>query len=110
MQQQPPTIHQVLQRLDALEAQVASLTQALAAAGLAGDGMAASGQPEPMAGRPLASSAYGALGPDTPAGVAGAYPDVVQLARSGNKVAAIKLYRQYTNAGLQEAKYFVDTC
>ena len=34
--------------------------------------------------------------------------EVVALARSGNAIAAIKLYRELTGAGLREAKDIVD--
>jgi len=36
------------------------------------------------------------------------YPDVAELKRKGNIIEAIKLYRSYTDAGLAEAKAFVD--
>ena len=103
MDEPTSTLHQIMQRLDALEAQVAARSQ------LAGGGMAAGGQPQPMAGRPVPSSGYGTA-PGAPAGVGPQFPDVVQLARSGNKVAAIKLYRQYTGVSLNEARYFVESC
>lgn len=35
--------------------------------------------------------------------------EVVGLARSGNKIAAIKLYCELTGAGLREAKEIVDS-
>ncbi len=35
--------------------------------------------------------------------------EVVALARSGNKIAAIKLFRELTGAGLREAKDVVDS-
>ncbi|KKC02144.1 ribosomal protein L7/L12 [Mycobacterium nebraskense] len=35
--------------------------------------------------------------------------EVVGLARSGNKIAAIKRYRELTGAGLREAKEVVDS-
>jgi hypothetical protein len=35
-------------------------------------------------------------------------PEVVELARSGKKIQAIKLYRELTNLGLKEAKQVVD--
>ncbi len=98
------TLSQIMQRLDALEAQVAALS------GLAGGGRPAGGQPQPMAGPPIPSSGYGSLGPGGPATPGAQFPDVVQLARSGNKVAAIKLYRQYTGVSLNEARYFVESC
>ena len=37
-----------------------------------------------------------------------AYPDVVEFKRKGNIIEAIKAYRSHTNAGLAEAKAFVD--
>jgi hypothetical protein len=101
------TIHQINQRLAALEAQVAYLTQALGGAGAQGDAWSG-GQPQPTMGMPIPSTGYGSMGPGMPVDPSGGFPDVVQLARSGNKVEAIKLYRQYTNVGLREAKYFVD--
>ncbi len=104
MDEPTSTLHQIMQRLDALEAQVAALSE------LAGGGMAAGGQPQPAMGRPVPSSAYGSMGPGAPATPGAQFPDVVQLARSGNKVAAIKLYRQYTGMGLNEARYFVESC
>ena len=36
------------------------------------------------------------------------YPQVVELARRGQKIAAIKLYRQQTGVGLAEAKHAVE--
>ena len=38
-----------------------------------------------------------------------AYPDVVDLKRKGKILEAIQAYRSHTNAGLAEAKGFVDT-
>jgi hypothetical protein len=35
-------------------------------------------------------------------------PDIVALARSGNKIEAIRRYRQMTGVGLKEAKDYVD--
>ncbi len=105
------TIHQINQRLDALEAQVAYLSQALGVApgtwplgGQPGPLDAGTGYPQPAMGVPVPSSGYGSLGPGGPA----SFPDVVQLARAGRKIEAIKLYRQYTNAPLKEAKAFID--
>lgn len=103
MNEPTSTLFKIMERLDALEAQVAALSQA---AGLPGAG----GQPQPVAGRPVPSSGYGSFGPAGPGGTTPAFADVVQLARSGNKLAAIKLYREYTGAGLQEAKAYVDNC
>ena len=104
MDEPTSTLHQIMQRLDALEAQVAALSE------FVGGGMAAGGQPQPAPGRPVPSSGYGSLGPGGPATPGAQFPDVAQLARSGNKVAAIKLYREYTGVGLAEARYFVDNC
>ena len=104
MDEPTSTLHQIMQRLGALEAQVAALSE------LVGGAAPAAGQPQPLAGRPLPSSGYGSLGPGGPATPGDQFPDVVQLARSGNKMAAIKLYREYTGVGLAEAKYFVDNC
>ncbi len=102
------SLRHILARLDALEAQVAALS---GASGLAGG---PAGQPAPVAGRPIPSAAYGSFGPGTgqagPGGPGPAFPDVIQLARSGQKIQAIKLYREYTAASLQEAKAFVDNC
>jgi len=36
------------------------------------------------------------------------YPDVLELKRQGKLIDAIKLYRSYSNAGLAEAKTFVE--
>jgi ribosomal protein L7/L12 len=47
-------------------------------------------------------AAPGQLDGGVPAGV-------VSLARSGNKIAAIKLFRELTGAGLREAKEVVDS-
>ena len=104
MDEPTSTLHQIMQRLDALEAQVAALSE------FVGGGTTAGGQPQPMTGRPIPSSGYGSLGPGGPATPGAQFPDVVQLARSGNKVAAIKLYRQYTGVSLNEARYFVESC
>ena len=101
MDEPTSTIHHILQRLDALEAQVASLARATGLTVLGGP-------PEPAPGMPVPSSGYGSLGPVNQGGAGPAFPDVVQLARSGNKIAAIKLYRDYTGAGLKEAKTFID--
>lgn len=40
---------------------------------------------------------------------AGVPAEVVALAQSGNAIAAIKLYRELTGAGLREAKEVVDS-
>ena len=51
-----------------------------------------------QAGMPWSS----AMTPGASAG--GADPDVVALAQGGNKIEAIRLYRERTGAGLAEAK------
>ena len=52
-------------------------------------------------------SGAGAPAPGHPGG--GVPAEVVSLARSGNKIAAIKLLRDITGAGLREAKEVVDS-
>lgn len=37
------------------------------------------------------------------------FPDVIALARQGKTLDAIKLYRDHTGAGLQEAQQFVES-
>ena len=37
------------------------------------------------------------------------YPEIVRLKRQGNVLNAIKLYREQTGVGLEEAKRFVDS-
>jgi len=47
---------------------------------------------------------------DISARVDGSVPaEVVSLARAGNAIAAIKLYRELTGAGLREAKNVIDS-
>jgi len=47
---------------------------------------------------------------DADAAAHGGVPaEVVSLARAGNAIAAIKLYRELTGAGLREAKDIVDS-
>lgn len=104
------TIHQILRRLDAIEAQLAYLSESRGmAAGSQDGGWPFGGQPQPTQGMPIPSAGYGSMGPGMPVDPSGGFPDVVQLARAGKKVEAIKLYRQYTNVGLREAKDFVDS-
>ena len=55
----------------------------------------------PTFGSDVGATASGVLENGVPA-------EVVGLARSGNKIAAIKLYRELTGAGLREAKEVVD--
>jgi ribosomal protein L7/L12 len=51
---------------------------------------------------PFASDADGAAHGGVPA-------EVVSLVRAGNAIAAIKLYREMTGAGLREAKEVIDS-
>ena len=46
---------------------------------------------------------------DTSTQFGGVPAEVVSLARGGNAIAAIKLYRELTGAGLREAKDVVDS-
>jgi ribosomal protein L7/L12 len=39
----------------------------------------------------------------------GVNPEVMELMKSGNKIQAIKLYRQQTGVGLKEAKDYVES-
>ena len=45
----------------------------------------------------------------TPESSGGVDSDVVALAQGGNKIEAIKLYRELTGAGLAEAKSAIDS-
>jgi ribosomal protein L7/L12 len=56
---------------------------------------------------PMFLSDAGAPVPGRPGG--GLPAEVVSLARSGNKIAAIKLLREITGADLREAKEVVDS-
>ncbi len=50
------------------------------------------------------------VGASAPTQLDGSVPtEVVVLARAGRKIAAIKLYRELTGAGLREAKHVVDS-
>ncbi|OBI10489.1 ribosomal protein L7/L12 [Mycobacterium scrofulaceum] len=79
---------QVYRRLALLEQQVRLLSERLEV-------------PCPTFGSDVGVTASGAFENGVPA-------EVVGLARSGNKIAAIKLYRELTGAGLREAKEVVD--
>jgi hypothetical protein len=48
------------------------------------------------------------VAPGVPTGPAGANPEVVRLLRTGNKIGAIKVFRDATNCGLKEAKDAVE--
>lgn len=60
------------------------------------------GVPCPIFGSEAGTAAPGTLEGGVPA-------EVVALARSGNAIAAIKLFRELTGAGLREAKEVVDS-
>ena len=79
-------------RIRALEAQVAQLMSHL--------GLVAPVGPPPGWGAPGA--------PMAAPGAVGIPQDVVALARSGNKIEAIKRYREITGVGLREAKDAID--
>lgn len=78
----------VYRRLALLEQQVRLLSERL-------------GVPCPTFGGDAGVSASGVFENGVPA-------EVVGLARSGNKIAAIKRYQELTGAGLREAKEAVD--
>ena len=78
----------VYRRLALLEQQVRLLSDRL-------------GVPCPTFGSDVGATASGVLENGVPS-------EVVALARSGNAIAAIKLYRELTGAGLREAKEIVD--
>jgi hypothetical protein len=40
---------------------------------------------------------------------AGVPPEILELVRRGEKIKAVKLYRQHTFVGLKEAKEFIDS-
>ena len=63
---------------------------------------ARAGVPCPTFASDVGTTARGQLDGGVPA-------EVVALARSGNAIAAIKLYRELTGAGLREAKDVVDS-
>jgi ribosomal protein L7/L12 len=82
-------------RIAALEAQVTALSKRLA-----GADAAASSE---------AQEASGFTFDGNPASVDAANdPRIAELISSGNKIAAIKLYRELTGAGLAEAKSAID--
>ncbi|WP_156686293.1 ribosomal protein L7/L12 [Mycobacterium sp. Marseille-P9652] len=79
----------VYRRLALLEQQVRLLSERL-------------GIPCPTFGSDVGATAPGQLEGGVPS-------EVVALARSGNKIAAIKLFRELTGADLREAKEAVDS-
>lgn len=79
----------VYRRLALLEQQVRLLSERL-------------GVPCPTFGSDVGATAPGLLEGGVPA-------EVVALARAGNAIAAIKLFRELTGAGLREAKEVVDS-
>ena len=82
-------------RIAALEAQVAALNKRLA-----GDDAAASSE---------AQEASGFTFEGTPASVDAANdPRIAELIGKGNKIEAIKLYRELTGTGLAEAKSAIE--
>ncbi len=92
----------LLRRIEALEAQVTLLSQH---AGVPCPPFASTGfgvAPSPMS--PPAGAPMGGPPPLSPAQL-----EIVELARSGNKLEAIKRYRELTGADLAEAKRFIET-
>ena len=85
------TANQLVARVATLEAQVAWLMQTMQ--NLSSAAPTAGGAGTDRWGRPVDS---------------GLSKEVVRLATSGNKIAAIKLYRELTGVGLREAKDAVD--
>ena len=94
----------LLQRIEALEAQVTVLSQhaGVPCPMFASTGFAVAPNPmAPPAGTPQAGGRAPQLSP--------AQLAIVDLARSGNKLEAIRRYRELTGADLAEAKRFVET-
>jgi ribosomal protein L7/L12 len=81
-------------RIAALEAQVAALSKRLA-----GADAAASSEAQEASGFTFESA---------PSVDASTDPRIAELVGSGNKIGAIKLYRELTGAGLAEAKSAID--
>jgi ribosomal protein L7/L12 len=79
----------VYRRLALLEQQVRLLSERLE-------------MPCPTFGSDVGTTAHGHLEGGVPV-------EVVALARSGNAIAAIKLYRELTGVGLREAKDVIDS-
>ena len=94
----------LLRRIEALEAQVTLLSQhaGVPCPPFASTGFAAG--PAPMSA-PTSMPAPGVAQP----ALSPAQVEIVNLARSGNKLEAIKRYRELTGADLAEAKRFIET-
>ena len=94
--------YQLLRRIEALEAQVAALSHhaGVPCPPFASTGFTVAPPLEPPAGAPQ--------GPGGPP-LSPAHLEIVNLARSGNKLEAIKRYRALTGADLGEAKRFIET-
>jgi ribosomal protein L7/L12 len=82
-------------RISTLEAQVAALTKRLGAADAA-----ASSAAQEASGFGFASDAQSTDATND--------PRIAELISSGNKIGAIKLYRELTGVGLAEAKAAID--
>jgi len=93
----------LLRRIEALEAQVLLLSQHL---GVACPPFASTGFATPP--NPLAASTAAPVG-GPPPHLSPQQQAIVDLARSGNKLEAIKQYRALTGADLAEAKRFIES-
>jgi ribosomal protein L7/L12 len=82
-------------RIAALEAQVAALSKRLAGADAEASSAAQEASGFTFEGNPAADSAAGD-------------PRIAELVSSGNKIEAIKLYRELTGTGLAEAKSAIE--
>ncbi len=90
---------EMLARLDALEARIEVLEQRLGAAGQATASGAAGASPYGSS-----DSVQDAVDPWSVA----PWPEIVSLLRERKKIVAIKVYRERTGVGLQEAKETVE--
>jgi ribosomal protein L7/L12 len=91
----------VNERLDRLESALASLQAQVAALT---SGAVAAGRPNPLAGTDPGDVPYG-----NNVGASGPWLDEVRaLKAGGDKIEAIKVYRQHTGLGLKEAKDAVE--
>ena len=106
-------VEQLSQRLQAVENQVAILSQQVGvpySSGFAAAPQTGGVSFDPKTGTvsfdpaPAAAPVGAAAGP----GMAGVPPEVVALARSNKKIQAIKLYRELTHCDLTTAKKVVD--
>jgi ribosomal protein L7/L12 len=94
----------LLRRIEALEAQVTLLSQH---AGVPCPMFASTGFA--VATNPMAPPAAAPHAGGPPPQLSPAQIEIVELARSGNKLEAIKRYRELTGADLAEAKRFIET-